>query len=257
MTTTSVPSGAKSHSAIASARPLADAAVRLRRAELAPWSAPACRRRPGCRGSRSRRRVALGEPDEVLHRPGVVDAPRPARSASRPRRCRGRGCRRGCRRPGRCAAPSCRRHQPDPLPALAEDDPLAGAGVGRQRGVVGRVELGLGRASVGVRRRRSSACSDAALGGRAGVRGRTVAAAGGLCWAVAPSPPEDGSAPVPPEHGDRGDRQRRAQRGQPAVARRPVRRGGPARLAHDACPPSSCAPSAASSAPPGSSATSR
>ena len=74
VTTTVVPSGAKSHSAIASGR-----YWRMQPCDcgVPSWarSAPACRRRPGCRGSRWRPVVALGEPDEVPHRPGVVDRP--------------------------------------------------------------------------------------------------------------------------------------------------------------------------------------
>ncbi len=77
MTTTVVPSGANSHSAIASARLLADAAVRLRGAELRDGlHRLALVDRDVVEADRGAG-VALGEAHEVLHRPGVVDARRP------------------------------------------------------------------------------------------------------------------------------------------------------------------------------------
>ena len=135
VTTTVVPIGAKSHSAIASGALLADAAVRLRRAELGDrLHLLAVVDRDVVEADRGV--VALGEPDEVLHRPGVVDAVGllgagvDGVGAGVEVVVEAAGDQVGPLRPSR------RSHQPDPLPALAEDDPLAGARPGRQ----GRVD---------------------------------------------------------------------------------------------------------------------
>ena len=85
---------------------LPDAAVGARRAELVDGLHGPARRRPGCRGSRSRR-CRPGRSARSTSWCRSRRSPTPARSGSRPRTCRGRGCRRGCRRRGRCGARRC------------------------------------------------------------------------------------------------------------------------------------------------------
>ena len=89
--------------------------------------------------------VALGEPDEALHRARSRRCRRRPRSGSRRCRSRGRGCRRRCRRPGRCA-----RRRPSPTSQTRWRVSLNTtrwpvAGVGGQGVVELRVRLARGR----------------------------------------------------------------------------------------------------------------
>ena len=138
VTTTVVPSGAKSQSAIASARFW----------RMQPWdcgvpsSATVCTGLPSSTGMSWKpiaALVAVGEPDEVLHRAGVVDAPGLL----------GAGVDRvgaGVEVVVDAAGDQVGAldavlvvDQPDPLPALAEHHPPAVARVRRQRVLVGRL----------------------------------------------------------------------------------------------------------------------
>ena len=181
-----------------------------RGAELVDRSAPARRRRPGCRGSRWRR-CRRGRTGRSTSSSRSRRSPTPAASASRPSRCRGRGCRRRCRRPGRCAATASRLvDQPDPLPALAEHHPAAGrrspraarssgprrppsslAGVGRSA----RLRVGSGAAASRPRLRL--------------LAGRWLRAAGRDRARRRTGRPPTAAHPTPAEHRDDGDRDAR------------------------------------------------
>ena len=197
MTTTVGADRARTPTARSRRRALTDAAVRLRRAELGDGlHRLAVVDRDVVEADRGAV-VALGEADEVLHRPGVVDAPRLL------------GARVDRVGAGVEVVVDAARDQvgpldvlvvvdqPDPLPALAEDDPAAVAGVGGQRSVVA---VGRGRpavASVGAAAAvgrssaapsvdgRSDGCADGVVAAPAGpsraaawVVGVAVAAAG-------------------------------------------------------------------------------
>ena len=159
VTTTFVPTGAKSHSALASG-----SHCRMQPCDWGvPSSARVSSRWPFLVGTLWKPIAALGaagEPHEVLHHAGVVDPGGPARGGVH-------GVGAGLQVVGQAAGDrvgprhaAVRGHQPHPLVADVEDDPLAGAAAGRQRA---EADPGRGR---GRRARRGSVGTPLAAGRR-------------------------------------------------------------------------------------------
>ncbi len=223
-TTTVLPSGANSHSALASG-----VACRMQ-----PWDcgvpswAIVCTRSPSSTGIEWKPIAApvspLGEPHEPLHRAGVVDADGVLAAAPH---LEGAGVEVVGEAAGdEVGAPDLAVvvDQPDPLPALAEDHAAALAGVGRQRLVLHGRSAVVGLGAVGL---------DGAVGLGAGVdRGSSVTP----CVGASDAPSEarrrarsgtTGSSPArrprPTRSSARSPGRRRRWR------RRPPRRGRPGR----------------------------
>ena len=217
VTTTVVPIGAKRHSAIASGR-----RWRMQPCDCGvPSSATLCTGAPSSIGMSWKPIAApwspCGEPDEVHHRAGVVDADRGLRAGVDTERA---GVEVVVDAPGDQIGThhlGGRVDEPHPLPALAEHDPPSLAGLGRQRGVL---DVGCGRRAGSLRHSTSLVAS---------TRGVVVRSRSAPVSSRRRRRPVDGrrrvgvvgqrrQQPRSADHGDDRDRERGRERDDPAVA---------------------------------------